>query len=466
MRTLMSFGLREHVKRAWRSAMLAGILGTGVRAGANLMLLPLVLMKLSASELALWYVFLALEGFGNLADFGFGSTIPRIYSYLLAGAEDFEAEGLRPAKAGGPPNFAGISRVNAAVRSLYLKISLVAVVLLAVGGTLSLIKPVADSGLGGKVWWLWALCVMAIGYNLASNHWALAVQGLNRMRDLQLTYVLGGVSFVLCAALLLVCKMGLASMVIAYFVSGWILRRRCRQIYREVVPKPEQSDAPDPHILRKLWPNAYKFGILSIGAYCLANGSVLICSQFLGKEITASFGVTAQVGRFLTSFATLWLVVKWPEIAILRTQGRLEEMARLFARRLALVMATFVALELMVFFAGNALLAWKGTHTRLLPPPYLALYLIYLAQNIFYVQFGFLAFTENVVPFFKISLFTGLGAILCSLILTPLLGLWGLLAAPLIVETMCSNWYVVRRGFQGQPLRPGQFALAAIRSRL
>jgi hypothetical protein len=34
------------------------------------------------------------------------------------------------------------------------------------------------------------------------------------------------------------------------------------------------------------------------------------------------------------------------------------------------------------------------------------------------------------------------------------------------VETMCSNWYVVRRGFQGQPLRPGQFALAAIRSRL
>src|ERR1700733_12652286 len=93
-------------KRGWRSAMLAGVIGTGLRFGANLLLLPLVILKLSSSELALWWVFLALGNFGNLADFGFGSTIPRIYNYLMAGAEDFDAEGLREAKQGGPPNFA------------------------------------------------------------------------------------------------------------------------------------------------------------------------------------------------------------------------------------------------------------------------------------------------------------------------------------------------------------------------
>ena len=213
----MSSGLRNYVKRGWRSAMLAGVLGTGIRAGANLLLLPLVLdqSKLSSSELALWWVFLALGAFGNLADFGFGSTIPRIYSYLLAGAEDFDAEGLREAKTGGPPNFAGITRVMATVQSLYLKISLVAVSLLVIGGTLSLIKPVAESGLGGKVWWLWAVFVVVIGYNVATGHWMLAAQGLNRMRDLQLAYVFSGLGYVSCAAVLLVCRMGLASMVIA-----------------------------------------------------------------------------------------------------------------------------------------------------------------------------------------------------------------------------------------------------------
>jgi len=451
------------MRKLWRSAMLAGVLGTGIRAGANLLLLPVVLIKLSSSELAMWWVFVALGGFANLADFGFGSTIPRIYNYLFAGADDFEAEGLREAKNGGQPNFEGINRVNATVRSLYLKISLAAIGLLAIGGTIFLLKPAAESGFPHQVWWLWAVFIVAIGYNLATSHWVLALQGLNRMRDLQLVYVFGGLSYVSCAALLLFCKMGLLSMVIATFVKGFVMHGRCRQIYGKIVPKSKQLEQSDPEIIRKLWPNASKFGILSIGGYCLSSGSVLICSQFLGKDITASFGLTAQIGNFMVSFAGLWLMVKWPEVSILRTQGRLDQMAVLFARRLVLVMLSFAGMGLIVLFAGNPLLAWKGTHTRLLPTPYLAFYLVYLAQNVFYVQFGMLAFTENVVPFFKIGLFTGLGVILCSLILTPLFGLWGLLVAPLIAETIYSSWFTVRRGFQGQPLAPRQFLLAAIR---
>ena len=436
--------------------MLAGVLGTGIRVGANLLLVPLVLLKLSAAELASWWVFVALGCFGNLADFGFGSTIPRIYSYLMA-------EGLREAKNAGKPNFAGISRVNATVRSLYLKVSLAAVGLLTIGGTIFLMKPAAESGVPQKIWCFWAVFIVAIGYNLATSHWVLAVQGLNRMRDLQIVYVWGGLSYAACAALLLFCHMGLASMVIATFVKGFIMHGRCRQIYRTIVPRPEHLAKPDPDIVRKLWPNAYKFGITAVGAYCLTNGGVLICSQLLGKEVTASYGLTAQIGGFLVSFSGLWLAVKWPEIAILRTQGRLEEMAVLFARRLTLVMLSFISLALIVLFAGNALLAWKGTHTRLLAAPYLAFYLIYLAQGIFCVQFGMLAFTENVVPFFKIGLYTGLAVIVSSLILTRFFGLWGLLAAPLIAEALYSTWFTVRRGFQGQPLAPRQFALAAIR---
>ncbi len=459
----MSTRLRDYVKRAWRSAMLAGVLGNGIRVGGNLILIPLVLVELSSSELALWWVFLALGNFGNLADFGFGSTITRIYGYLWAGAEDFDAEGLRMAKTGGSPNFAGISRVNVTVRSLYLKISMVAVSLLAIGGTLFLLRPIGQSGLGANVWWLWVVYVMAIGYNLATSHWALAVEGLNRIRDLQLACVLSGLGYFVCAAVLLVCKMGLASMVIASFVGGWILRWRCRQVYRQVVPEPAQPVVPDAHIVRKLWPNACKFGILSIGSFCIVNGGVLICSQFLGKEITASFGLTAKLTYFIMGFAGLWLQVKRPEIVILRTQGRLEEMARLFAGRLTLVMASFVGMGLLLFFAGDAVLAWKGSSTHLVPAPILACYLTYWAQQIFSTQFANLCYTENVVPFFKINLFTGLGGMVGSLILTPLFGLWGLVVAPFMVEMAYSSWFTVRRGFQGQPLTPRQFALAAIR---
>jgi O-antigen/teichoic acid export membrane protein len=318
------------------------------------------------------------------------------------------------------------------------------------------------SGLSRMVWCFWAVFIVAIGYNLATYHWVLAVQGLNRMRDLQVVYVWGGVSYASCAALLLVCHLGLASMVIATFVKGFVMHGRCHQIYRKIVPDPAQPEAPDPHIVRKLWPNASKFGIISIGGYCMVNTSVLICSQMLGTDVTASFGLTAQIGGFLKGLAELWLTVKWPAIAMLRTQGRLLEMAVLFARRLALVLGSFAGMGLIVLFAGNALLAWKGTHTRLLAAPYLVFYLIYLTQGLVAQQFGLLAFTENIVPFFKVAIFTGLAVVVCSLILTPLFRLWGLLAAPWIAAAIY-NWLTVRRGFQGQPLAPLQFVRAAIR---
>jgi hypothetical protein len=177
----------------------------------------------------------------------------------------------------------------------------------------------------------------------------------------------------------------------------------------------------------------------------------------------ASVILTTQIGGYLMGLAGLWLAVKWPEIAMMRTQGRLEEMAGLFAKRLALVMVSFVGMGLIVLFAGNAVMAWKGTHTRLLAAPYLAFYLFNLTEGLFAMQFGMLAYTENVVPFLRVSLYTGLGVVMGSLILTPLFGLWGLLAAPLAADLVCNFWFTVRRGFKGQPLAPRQLVLAALR---
>src|SRR5256885_14615715 len=106
----------EGVKKTWArardSAMLYGALATAVRVGSNLLLIPLVLQVLPPPELAVWYVFLALGAFANLADFGFGAAITRVYSFFWAGAEDFDTEGLRPAAQDQPPNYLKIRQLH------------------------------------------------------------------------------------------------------------------------------------------------------------------------------------------------------------------------------------------------------------------------------------------------------------------------------------------------------------------
>jgi hypothetical protein len=467
MPTLMTYveKIRIFWQRTRQSAVFYGIFATGIRVGANLLLLPFLLTRLPTADLSVWWVFGALGNFANLADFGFGPAISRVYSYLWAGAEDFDAEGLRAPPQTREPNLPRIRQLSQTVRHFYLYLALAATLVLGVVGTLVLIKPMKQGTVTNPelAWVSWAAYLLTIGYNLGAGRWLLACEGLGRMRQIQASFLWSGLGYVASAAVLLWAGWGLMALVVANLLRGVIAREYCRVVYYSTVPKVESdSSRPDKEMLKRLWPNASKFGLISVGGFFLANGSVLISSHFLGEQITASFGLTAQIGTFLTGFASLWLSVKWPQLTMLRTQGRLEEMSILFARRLALTMGTFILLAVFVVLAGNKLLEWKRTHTQLLSTPELILYFGYLTVQLFYVQFGSLAYTENVVPFFRIAIFTGLGMLGLTLVMTWAFGLWGMLIAPLIAESVYSSWFTVRRGFRGQSLKPMQFVRAAL----
>jgi len=263
-------------------------------------------------------------------------------------------------------------------------------------------------------------------------------------------------------AILLWARLGLAAIVIGSGLRAFIARQLTRRSYYRAVPEDKSENIePDMSMVRRLWPNAWKFGIQALGGYLLVNANLLICGWALDEKTTASLGATGQVGNFVSGLAGLWLAVKWPQLTILRTQGRLREMSILFARRLALVMLTYLVLATGVIVLGNPLLALKGTSTRLLHPPQLALYFGYLGMGIFYVQWAMLAMTDNTVPFFKLGLATGVSIFGLGIVLVRYWGLWGLLLAPLIVELAGSFWYCTRAGLSRQPLNLRQLIRAA-----
>ena len=450
--------------RVRHSAMLYGILATGIRAGANILLLPLVLKVLTPSELALWWVFLTLSLIANFADFGFGQVVTRIYSFLWAGADDFDVEGLRSPPENRQPNLVGIRKFHAAVNRLYLWIACIGMVLLVVAGTPFLIRPIAEVANSSLAWTSWALFVLVVGISLSTSQWGLACQGINQVKPLQTSNLISGLMYVLVAAALLLMGWGLLAMVAAIGLRALIGRQLCRCAYLAAVGEDRVPLDKEElrRVMRRIWPNARKFGGIMIAGFLVYHANVLICSHYLGPEATASYGLTVQIGNFIIACSGLWLAVKWPQITILRTQGQLEEMAVLFARRLTLTIATFVALAVLFVIFGNMLLEWKGTQTRFLDTPLLLLYLLHIGQQHFYVQFGSLAFTENVVPFVKLSLWTGVALIALSVVLVHYMGMWGLLLAPLISTVAASTWYITRRGFQGQPLKVRQFLRAAV----
>lgn len=443
------------------SAMFYGALATAVRVGANLLLLPLML-GLPPGELALWYVLLALGEMANLADFGFGPAVTRVYSYFWAGAEDFDVRGLRAPPRHGNPNLEALGRFHATVGHLYRWVSLIGAGVLAVGGTCYLLGDLQGAARPLQLWGVWITFVLVVGYNLRTSYWALACQGVNRVREVQSSGLYGGLVYLGTAVALLSCGLGLTALVVAMACRAVVSRAICRWGYLRAGPGLGLARPVDEAMLRKLWPNAREFGIMTVGAYLINYGGILVAKPFLTAAETASYGVTLQIGRFMVGLATLWLSTQWPRLTILRVQGRQREMAVLFARRLGLTLGSLALMSLVLALLGNRVLEWKGTLNRLLPTPALLLYCGYLMFQNFYGMFGQLTFTENHNPFYRIAIATGLGMFGLSLVLTPQVGLWGLLTAPVLAEAAYSAWFTTRRGFQGQPLSVREFVRAAL----
>ncbi|MCX8155446.1 MAG: hypothetical protein N3J91_03155 [Verrucomicrobiae bacterium] len=445
---------QELWRRVRGSAVFYGVLATAVRAGAQFFLLPIVLTVLPEKELGIWWLFLSLGALVVLADFGFGQALMRVYSFLWAGVEDFDGEELRPPPEKGEPNYARLRQVHLAAARFYFWLAVGAMTVIGLVGTLLVASHIAATARPAWNWAAWVTFLVATGYNLATSYWGMACHGVNRVREFQVATLWSGLVYFVLAAGLLLAGQGLMALVVASAVRAFLARRLWRRAYLAAVPPPAEPVAPDPALFARLWPNARRFGVTFIGTYLLTNGNILIGSQILPDREFASLGLTVQVGFFLLGLANLWLNVKWPEITILRTQGRMRELTRLFARRLALTVMTFGGLAVLVLLVGNVLLEWKGTQTRLLPGPMLTFYFASLLFQTFYGAFGSLTCTANVMPFNRVALMTGLGAMTLSLCLAPQWGLWGMLLAVPAAELAGNAWFYLRQGLRSLPFAP------------
>ena len=93
VRWLLPVHLRQPTalfNRLCNSTVLWSWVFNGFRLATGLLLLPLVLRKLSAEELGMYYVLLSQVALAPVIDFGFSPTIMRFVSYARAARKRFK----------------------------------------------------------------------------------------------------------------------------------------------------------------------------------------------------------------------------------------------------------------------------------------------------------------------------------------------------------------------------------------
>lgn len=439
--------------RTYRSALFWSWLNAALRVGAALLVLPLAVRIIPPDELGLWYVFIALGGMAGLLELGFRQSVSLNTSYLWAGAASPRSVGLPALADSTEPSPERLAPLVQTFVLFYRIVALFIFIALLIGGGAWIWHKTASIPDHASLRAAWLLFAAGFAVNFSGSVWSAFLIGINRYRETQQSQLVAALAGLLVSIFGLLTGWKLWSLVAGQAITGllsWILVRRK---FIETIPELRSNrGSADWELMRTMWPFAWRVGVGGFGAFLVTHANTLICSAFLDLRTTASYGLCMQLAGTLSAISAMWVQVKLPVFAQQRIREGNRALARLFIGRIACFLATFLLGAMALLAIGPAAMDFIEAKTPLLPTGLLAVLLLVVLLEAHHSQYAALVLTENRNPFVVIGLVSGAAAAALSVVLVQQWGVWGLIAAPGIVQACGNNWWVVWRGIRGMDL--------------
>jgi O-antigen/teichoic acid export membrane protein len=443
--------LKVFSSRVSQSAVFWSWAMNGLRLGAGVIVLPLLVVKLSKPDYDMYFVFLSLAALLPILDLGFAPSIGRAVNYAMGGATQLQAMGVANEPGPGRPNQVLLWQLLHTTRRLYRLMALGVFLLLGLGGTLFIGPTVPETSAPAVTWAAWVVTLISLAWDAYSNWWNVYLRNMNQVLPAARQGVWTQTVKILLTCGLLVGGAGLLSVpvatIVASFLQRWWARR---QVLRLLEPGQDPGHRSDEvkKLLATLWPNSWRVGVHLLSFYLAGQANTLICLKVLGLSASGQFGFSFQLITICAGMAQVWVFVKWPAVGQLRVKQDPAALRRLLWPRLWLLYATYAVLVTGVIFAVPALLHWRESDKALLP----ALWLTLLALNGFLelnnTFWNTLISTENRLPMVWPTLIGNLISLGLILLLTrtTALGLAAFVIAPLGVGLCYNYWKWPREG--------------------
>jgi O-antigen/teichoic acid export membrane protein len=445
------------------------LVATAFRLLSGVLVLPLVVRILPSDHLGLWYVFLSLQGIAALFDLGFSPAVTRAAGYLWGGARELRKFGVAQVESGKSadvhPNYSLLTRLVTTMRLYYRFFGIGSgLIMLLVGGAWVWIKT-QNFPDAASLRACYALFVFGGFLNATGDLWPALLSGINGVQAAQ--RILVGSAFINFVTTVggLLSHLGIWSLVIATVCAGAFIRWAGRAaFFRRAALKFDQQSRPDFDLIGTLWPTAWRAGLVSLGGFLVVSANTLICSAFLDLKRTASYGLSLSIIAILTYASSTFIQIKLPVINQLRATNRTNDIVDLWIQRTRISVTFFILGGLALLLFGNLALQAIGAKTLLLPKPQLALALLIFGLEMHHSLYAGLIISENQNPFVAPALISGTATLALSLLLTPRLGVWGMLLAQGISQACFNNWWTVFRAIRGLGLSWTEYWQRYVRS--
>jgi hypothetical protein len=366
--------------RLWESPTLTTWFSIATRSLGLVVVLPLVLRRFSAPEIVLWQVFSTIIGFQLLVDVGFNTNFARLLAYAMGGAHELPPGGIlqRAAlPAGATPNGPLLRRVADTMFGVYDRLALLLGALLALGGTVTVIHPIAQlaapvTGVAGagttstQGWLAWVLLMGSTSWLFRNNAQIAFLQGVGCIAPLRRTEAAVGAATACGNIAVLAAGGNVLALVLSnqcWLLVSWLACRHLVRGWCRGAGVPFPRAAWEPEVLRSVWPGAWRAAIGAVMSYGTLQGANLFYSQGRNSTAIASFLVGSRIMFTLGQLANAPFYSRLPHLARHLVQHNLPAIRAGAGRGISLGLLTLAVPTAVLAFAGPAALRFLGSQT-------------------------------------------------------------------------------------------------------
>lgn len=422
-----------------------------VQFGSAIFVLPLILVKFTTEEVAVWFVFNTILGLAMLADSGFGPTLVRATAYFFSGADILprNIEQFKNQRAGkGKPNYKELFALLNTTGKVYLLLSLLASFFLAVGGSLISHNVISLAGNRTDIWLALTVLVISSGIKIQSVRWVSFIQGIDQVALIRrFESLVGTVRIVLYSLLLilnykilgLLCAdllLSLATLVYArHFVFKWFVSKiNINEL------KPSKFDK---RIFKSIWPATWRFGGIIYGGYLANNGVSLLVAQINDAALIVSYLLTLRIMLVLRQISQAPLYANLPRVMQMMAKHNFKQLRIYASKCIFFEMFLLIGSLMIVGLFGNTILAYMDINTKLVSINIFIPLSIWLILETHHSAHAQIYIASNHVPFLLPALLSGIAIVSIGYGIMGTYGLMGLVVTQLLVQAAFDNWYPV-----------------------
>ena len=285
----------------------------------GLITLPLMLKMLSPEEVGFNYILISINSIVVLFDMGFSGQFSRYITYAFSGAQEIYKEGISD-KYSDQINEGLVASIIIAAKKIYIYISLLALVCLLTLGSFY----VYDISIGFTIIpnasIVWCMFCLSAFFNIYYLYLNAFLQGKGLITEVKKAQVCSRICQISITFGMLFCGFGLLSVVTANLIAPFIFRflahrkfytPEIRRIMKENVIKAEETN----RILRIIFHNAKKIGIVGVFSSAIGYASTLVVGKYMTLADVGSYGLMVQLVGVIMGLAAIYLTSIAPELA-------------------------------------------------------------------------------------------------------------------------------------------------------